>query len=373
MTPTGAKVKSPGILYLLLEHIPRDFSMTVTTPLNDPQRAPSGPDRRFCVAPMMDVTDRHLRYLLRLISRRALLYTEMITTGALLNGDQRRFLGFHPAEHPLALQIGGSDAKAMAECAALAAKAGFDEVNINVGCPSDRVQSGRFGACLMAEPALVAECVAAMRSASPLPVTVKTRIGIDHRDSFEDLLEFVDTVAAAGCETFIVHARKAWLQGLSPKQNREVPPLRYEVVAMLKRERPHLEVVLNGGITCLDEIGRHLKILDGVMVGREVYRNPFLLAHVDRQIFGEKGAVPSPQGVALDYLPYVEARIGEGVPLARMARHLTALFPGVPGARAYRRVLSEDVRQPGAGTEVIEAALSCLGSASEPSRSAAAA
>ncbi len=329
--------------------------------------------RKVFVAPMMDVTDRHLRYLLRLISKRVWLYTEMVTTGALLHGDRRRFLSFHPDEHPLALQLGGSEPGAMASCARLAAEAGFDEVNINVGCPSDRVQSGRFGACLMAEPALVAECVAAMRSASLLPVTVKTRIGIDHHDSFEALLQFVDTVAAAGCESFIVHARKAWLQGLSPKQNREVPPLRYEVVAMLKRERPHLEVVLNGGITCLDEVESHLKIVDGVMVGREVYRNPFLLAQVDRRIFGEKGAVPSPQGVVLGYLPYVEARLDEGVPLARMSRHLTALFPGVPGARAYRRVLSEDVRQPGAGTEVIKAALSCLRPVPEPARSAAAA
>ncbi|MDH3414148.1 MAG: tRNA-dihydrouridine synthase, partial [Gammaproteobacteria bacterium] len=209
--------------------------------------------------------------------------------------------------------------------------------------------------------------------ASQLPVAVKSRIGIDHQDSFEALLEFVDTVAAAGCETFIVHARKAWLQGLSPKQNRDVPPLRYEVVAMLKRERPHLEVVLNGGITRLDEVESHLKIVDGVMVGREVYRNPFLLAQVDRRIFGEEGTVASPEGVVLDYLPYVEARLDEGVPLARMARHLIALFPGVPGARAYRRVLSEDVRQPGAGTEVIKAALSCLRPVPEPAHSAAAA
>ncbi len=315
---------------------------------------------KVSVAPMMDVTDRHLRYLLRLISKRVQLYTEMITTGALLHGDRKRFLSFHPDEHPLALQLGGSDAKAMAECAALADDAGFDEVNINVGCPSDRVQSGRFGACLMAEPELVAECVVAMRDVAQIPVTVKTRIGIDDQDSFESLLAFVDTVAAAGCETFIVHARKAWLKGLSPKQNREVPPLRYEVVARLKRERPQLSIVLNGGITSLDEAADHLKIVDGVMVGREIYRNPFLLDEVDHRIFGDPPTSRSPEDVVLAYLPYVEARLREGVPLARMARHLVALFPGVPGSKAYRRVLSEDVRYPGAGTEVITVALSCL-------------
>ncbi len=321
---------------------------------------------------MMDVTDRHLRYLLRLISRRTRLYTEMITTGALLHGDRRRFLAFHRKEHPLALQLGGSEANSMAECAALAADAGFDEVNINVGCPSDRVQSGRFGACLMAEPHLVAECVAAMREASPLPVTVKTRIGIDDQDSFDALLDFVDTVSAAGCETFIVHARKAWLSGLSPKQNREVPPLRYEVVERLKSERPHLEIVMNGGITTLDDAEAHLKVVDGVMLGREVYRNPWLLADVDRRLFGEPQTLRSPEDVVLAYLPYVEARLKEGVPPARMARHLIALFPGVPGAKNYRRILSEDVRQAGAGTEVITAALSCLAPLRESRQSAAA-
>ncbi|MDX1513734.1 MAG: tRNA dihydrouridine(20/20a) synthase DusA, partial [Gammaproteobacteria bacterium] len=215
--------------------------------------------RRFCVAPMMDVTDRHLRYLLRLISRRALLYTEMLTSGALLNGDSDRLLAFDPSEHPVALQIGGSEPGALARCAELAERAGFDEVNLNVGCPSDRVQSGRFGACLMAEPARVAACVAAMRAATALPVTVKTRIGVDHRDSFAHLLEFVDTVFAGGCNTFVIHARKAWLKGLSPKQNREVPPLRYDVVHRLKRERPALEIVLNGGICSLEQAEAQLE------------------------------------------------------------------------------------------------------------------
>jgi tRNA-dihydrouridine synthase A len=346
--------------------------MTITTPTNSRKRMPCGPDRRFCVAPMMDITDRHLRYLLRLISKRALLYTEMITTGALLYGDRRRFLRFHRAEHPLALQLGGSDANAMAECSRLAAEAGFDELNINVGCPSGRVKSGRFGACLMAEPEVVAACVAAMTAASPIPVTVKTRIGIDHQDSFESLLAFVDTVAGAGCQTFIVHARKAWLNGLSPKQNRELPPLRYELVARLKRERPHLEIVLNGGICSLDEAEQHLEVVDGVMVGREVYRNPFVLADVDRRIFGEPPRTRSAEDVVLDYLPYVQSELKQGLPLTRLARHLIPLFTGVPGSKSYRRVLSEDARQPGAGTDVIEAALSCVSAARETPQSAAA-
>jgi tRNA-dihydrouridine synthase A len=314
-------------------------------------------DHRFCVAPMMDCTDRHLRFLLRLISRRALLYTEMVTTGAVIHGDRRRFLSFHPDEHPLALQLGGSDPQDMARCAALAAEAGFDEVNVNVGCPSDRVQSGRFGACLMAEPARVAECVSAMRAAAGLPVTVKTRIGIDHRDSFEALLEFVDTVNAAGCETFIVHARKAWLEGLSPRENRSVPPLRYDVVMRLKQQRPRLEIVLNGGIASLDEAEGHLDVVDGVMLGRAAYHNPYLLAGVDARFFGEHGAPRERTEVLRAYIDYVEARLGEGVPLPRMSRHLVGLFLGQPGARAWRRALSEQAHRAGAGTEVIEAAL----------------
>jgi tRNA-dihydrouridine synthase A len=334
--------------------------MTVTSPFNDVASGPPLPDRRFCVAPMMDVTDRHLRYLLRLISKRALLYTEMIAAEALLHGRQQRFLRFHPAERPLALQLGGSDARAMAECTALAEAAGFDEVNINVGCPSARVRRGRFGACLMAEPELVAACVAAMKAVASVPVTVKMRIGIDQQDSFEWLLAFVDKVAGAGCETFVVHARKAWLSGLSPKQNRDVPPLRHDVVARLKRERPQLRIVLNGGITSLDQAKRHLRLFDGVMVGREIYRNPMLLAEVDRKIYHDQHAGPSPETVLLGYLPYVEAGLEEGVPLARMARHLMPLFAGVPGAKAYRRVLSEEARHPGAGTDVIRTALGCL-------------
>jgi tRNA-dihydrouridine synthase A len=285
----------------------------------------------------------------------------MVTTGAVIHGERRRFLEFHPAEHPLALQLGGSEPKDMARCTALAAEAGFDEVNVNVGCPSDRVQSGRFGACLMAEPGRVAECVSAMRAAAGLPVTVKTRIGIDHRDSFEALLDFVDTVTAAGCKTFIVHARKAWLEGLSPRENRSVPPLRYDLVTRLKQERPGLEIILNGGITSLDEAERHLGAVDGVMLGRAAYRNPYLLAPLDARFFGEHGTPKTRIEVVRAYLAYVEARLDEGVPLARMSRHLVGLFLGQPGARAWRRSLSEQAHRPGAGAEVIEAALDRVG------------
>jgi tRNA-dihydrouridine synthase A len=317
----------------------------------------SGPSRRFCVAPMMDVTDRHMRFLLRLISRRALLYTEMITSGALLRGDRNRFLAHHPAEHPLALQLGGSEPEALAQCAVLAEKAGFDEINLNVGCPSDRVQSGRFGACLMAEPRRVADCVAAMRAGTSLPVTVKTRIGIDQRDSFDGLLEFVDAVAENGCTTFIVHARKAWLNGLSPKQNREIPPLRHDVVYRLKRERPTLEIVINGGIRTLDEAHAQLAAVDGVMLGRAAFHDPYVLAGVDERFFGEPVAPASRYQIVREYRPYVEAQLSGGVPLWRMTRHLAGLFSGLPGARAWRRHLGEHAARPGAGAGVIEAAL----------------
>lgn len=320
----------------------------------------SGPSRRFCVAPMMDVTDRHMRFLLRLISRRALLYTEMITSGALLRGDRERLLAHHPAEHPVALQLGGSEPEALARCAGLAETAGFDEVNLNVGCPSGRVQSGRFGACLMAAPRRVAECVAAMRSATSLPVTVKTRIGIDRRDSFDALLEFVDRVCESGCTTFIVHARKAWLDGLSPKQNREIPPLRHDVVHRLKRERPALEIVINGGIRTLNEAQAQLAAVDGVMLGRAAFHDPYVLAGVDQRFFGESVAPAPRHGIVEGYLPYVEARLSDGVPLWRMTRHLSGLFSGLPGARGWRRHLGEHAARPGAGAEVIEAALAKL-------------
>lgn len=316
----------------------------------------SNPARRFAVAPMMDCTDRFDRLLLRLISRHAWLYTEMVTTGALLHGDRQRFLRFHPLEHPLALQLGGSSPGELAACTAMAAEAGYDEVNLNVGCPSDRVRSGRFGACLMAEPALVAECVAAMRAAAPIPVTVKCRIGIDDQDPTQALPAFVEQVAAAGCTTFIVHARKAWLSGLSPKQNRDVPPLDYPLVHALKAARPDLEVLLNGGLVDLAQAARHLAHLDGVMVGREAYRNPYCLAQVDRLFFGDPRAPRSRAEVLAEYLPHVAGWMAEGVPLKHVTRHLVGLYQGLPGARAWRRAIAEDAHRPGAGLAFLEAA-----------------
>lgn len=314
-------------------------------------------DRRVSVAPMMGWTDRHCRFFLRLLTRRTLLYTEMVTTGAALRGDRERLLAHDPAERPLALQLGGSDPGEMAQSARVAAEFGYDEVNLNVGCPSDRVQSGRFGACLMAEPALVADCVAAMRAAVALPVTVKTRIGIDDRDSYEELVEFVGRVAEGGCQIFIVHARKAWLSGLSPKENREIPPLRYDIVHRLKRDFPHLVIVLNGGLTRLEQVAEQLAHVDGAMIGRAAYENPYLLAEVDRRLSGSARLTPTRHDIIRDLLPYVECQLRRGTPLHCMTRHLLGLFQGVPGARAWRRYLSEHAHRPGAGTAVLEAAL----------------
>lgn len=314
-------------------------------------------NRRLSVAPMMDWTDRHCRFFLRLISQRVLLYTEMVPTGAIVHGDRARFLAFHPAERPLALQLGGAEPVQLAECAEAAAAAGYDEVNLNVGCPSDRVQNARFGACLMAEPALVARCVAAMAAASGLPVTVKTRTGIDARDSYAELKGFVGTVAAAGCRSFTVHARKAWLQGLSPKQNRELPPLDYDRVYRLKEDFRELEIVLNGGVQSLDEAQAHLARVDGVMIGRAAYQNPYVLAEADRRLFGEDPPPPGREAVVRALLPYAAAQCAEGVPVKSIIRHILGLFNGLPGARAWRRHLSEAAHRPGAGPEVIEAAL----------------
>ncbi|MFC4453183.1 tRNA dihydrouridine(20/20a) synthase DusA [Deinococcus sonorensis] len=313
---------------------------------------------RFSVAPMLDWTDRHCRMFHRQHSRHALLYTEMITTGALLHGDRARHLDFSPEEGPVALQLGGSDPAALAEAARLGEQWGYHEINLNVGCPSDRVQNGMFGACLMARPELVAEGVAAMRAATRLPVTVKHRIGIDDLDSYEHLTHFVSTVAAAGCQTFIVHARKAWLSGLSPKQNREIPPLRYEVVRQLKQDFPHLTFVLNGGITSLEAAQAHLGWADGVMVGREAYQNPYVLARVDADLFGDVAPVPTRREVMERYLPYVERMLAQDVYLSRLMRHTLGLFAGQPGARHWKRTLSERAHLPGAGLDVIEAALS---------------
>ena len=316
----------------------------------------SGNTYRFCIAPMMDWTDRHERYLLRLISRRVRLYTEMVTTGALIHGDRERFLGHADAEHPLGLQLGGSDPADMARCAVIGQAAGFDEININVGCPSDRVQAGRFGACLMLEPDLVASCFSAMQAQVSIPVTVKCRLGVDEKDQFDDLIEFVDIVAGAGCTVFFVHARKAWLSGLSPRENREIPPLQYERVYALKERYPELTVVINGGITEMDQVNGHLEKVDGVMVGREAYQNPWSLARVDETLFDGLPDGKSRSDVLDRYKQYMESQLKKGVPLKRMARHLLGLFQGQPGARVWRRALSDEAFRGGADLSAIESA-----------------
>lgn len=315
---------------------------------------------RLSVAPMLDWTDRYCRYFHRLISRHTLLYTEMVTTGALLHGDRPRFLDFFPEEHPVALQLGGSDPGELAQCARLGQEWGYDEINLNLGCPSDRVQSGRFGACLMADPGLVAECISAMVESVDLPVTAKHRIGIDELDSHDRLARFVETLAGAGCRTFIVHARKAWLQGLSPKENREVPPLRYERVYRLKEDFPHLEFVINGGILTLHQAEQQLQRVDGVMIGRAAYHEPWLLAEADRRIFGTMGHPGSRHQVVERLLPLVESECARGVPLKRITRHILGLFHGQPGARKWRRHLSEHAHLPGAGPEVLRQALALV-------------
>lgn len=313
---------------------------------------------------MMDLTDRHARFFLRLLSRRARLYTEMITTGALLHGDAPRFLRFDPAEHPVAIQLGGSDPAELALCARMAEDAGYDEVNLNAGCPSDRVQSGRFGACLMAEPALVADCMAAMIAAVRVPVTLKTRIGIDRDESTDRLWRLVEAVHAAGVRVLVIHARKAWLDGLSPKENREVPPLRHEVVHALKRAFPDCTVVVNGGITTLEQCRAQLGCVDGVMLGREAYYNPWLLQSVDPALFDEPAPVDSLEALVERLLPYMAREHALGTPLSAMTRHLLGLVQGVPGARQWRRTLSERVHQPGAAPALLREALDALREAS---------
>ena len=303
-------------------------------------------DRRLSVAPMMDRTDRHCRYFLRLLASRTLLYTEMIPAGAIIHGDRERFLGFDPAERPVALQIGGSDPAELARCAALGEAWGYDEINLNLGCPSERVSQGGFGARLMLEPALVADCVAAMRKATALPVTVKTRIGVDDRDDYDHFAGFVDRIAEAGVGVFVVHARKALLSGLSPKENREIPPLRYGFVHRLKRDRPDLTVVVNGGFTAADAALEQIGPVDGVMLGRAAYDNPFLLAEIEAALHGT--ALPDRAGAIGAYADYVDARLAEGVPLWRMTRHVLGLYRNLPGARAWRRTIAEGARRPGA-------------------------
>ena len=324
-------------------------------------RGPGPIDRQLSVAPMMDCTDRHFRYLIRLVTRHTLLYTEMVTSAALVHGRREHLLDFAEEEHPIALQLGGSDFGELARCARFAADRGFDEINLNVGCPSDRVRRGRFGACLMAEPDVVARCVEAMIAAGGLPVTVKTRIGIDDRDRFEDLVEFVEAVAAAGCRTVIVHARKAWLSGLSPKENREIPPLRYDVVYRLKADFPALEIIVNGGITSLDEAIAHNERVDGSMMGREAYRNPFVLADADRRMFGS-GAPTTPDRIEIAgrMEAYARREVEHGARLHHVTRHMLGLFHATSGARRWRRHLSTEAAHRN-DTVVIDEALRQIG------------
>ncbi len=328
---------------------------------------------KFCVAPMMDWSDRHCRFFHRQLTRHALLYTEMVTADAILRGDHQRLLGFSVAEHPIALQLGGSDAAKLAEAAAIGEAFGYDEINLNVGCPSDRVQEGRFGACLMAEPGLVAACVTAMRGAVRIPVTVKCRIGIDDQDSETDFQNFIDRVAAAGCTTFIVHARKAWLKGLSPKENREIPPLDYARVYRLKASRPDLEIVINGGIETLDAAEAHLGHVDGVMLGRAAYQDPYILADVDRRFFDVDASVPSRGDSLHALMPYSEAHIRAGGRLSNITRHVLGLYHGRPRGRLFRRVLSEGAVKPGAGIEVLREAIDSVEGVREHGETTAAA
>lgn len=318
------------------------------------------PAHRFSVAPMLDWTDRHCRYFLRQLTRHSLLYTEMVTTGAIVHG-KGDYLAWNHAEQPVALQLGGYDAAALAECAKQAEARGYNEINLNVGCPSDRVQNGRFGACLMGEPALVADGIKAMRDQVSIPVTVKTRIGIDEQDSYEFLCEFIRQVSEqGGCDSFIIHARKAWLSGLSPKENREIPPLDYERVYQLKRDFPHLTMSINGGIKSLAEAKVHLQHVDGVMMGREAYQNPGLLAQVDRELFGSELPAPDPVAVVRAMYPYIEAELANGTYLGHITRHMLGLFQGIPGARQWRRHLSENAHKPGANIETVEQALALV-------------
>jgi tRNA-dihydrouridine synthase A len=313
-------------------------------------------NRTVSVAPMMGWTDRHDRYFLRLISPHALLYTVMITTGALIHGKKLNILEFNPEEHPVALQLGGSDPKELAECAKLAEGYGYDEINLNCGCPSDRVQKGRFGACLMGEPDLVADCVDAMKQATSLPVTIKSRIGIDDQDSYEFLLTFIQKIAAKGCDTFIVHARKALLDGLSPAENRLIPPLKYEHVYRLKRDCPELNIILNGGLKTIESIQEALKTVDGVMIGREAYTNPYFLSLVERDIFGA-GQVKTRHEIIEAMIPYIERSQAAGVPLKDITRHLLGLYQGMPGARRWRQVLSQEAHKPAANSNTVRTAL----------------
>ncbi len=315
------------------------------------------PMQRFSVAPMLDWTDRHCRYFHRIMSKEALLYTEMVTTGAIIHG-KGDFLAYNEEEHPVALQLGGSNPIDLARCAKLAQERGYDEINLNVGCPSDRVQNGMFGACLMGEAELVAQCVTAMRDVVDIPVTVKTRIGIDDQDSYEFLKDFIHVVSEkGGCDNFTIHARKAWLSGLSPKENREIPPLDYPRVYQLKQDFAHLTMAINGGIKTFEEMEEHLKHMDGVMVGREAYQSPYLMAEVDQRLFGSDRPVMKRREVVEAMYPYIEKQLANGSYLGHITRHMLGLFQNMPGARQWRRHISENAHKSGAGIEVVQQAL----------------
>ena len=315
---------------------------------------------RFCVAPMMDWTDRHCRVFHRHLTRHALLYTEMVTAQAIRHGDRQRLLGFDALEQPVALQLGGSDPDLLSDAARIGEDFGYSEINLNVGCPSDRVQEGRFGACLMAEPQLVADCVGAMRSAVKIPVTVKCRIGIDDQDEGESLDRFVEAVSATGCDTFIIHARKAWLKGLSPKENREIPPLNYPRVHQLKADFPHLNIILNGGLATLGQAIDEMRGLDGVMLGRAAYHTPWLLADVDRLFFQKANPLTSRIDAVTGMLPYIEEQLRRGDFLAKISRHMLGLFHGQPGGRHWRQIISEQSHLPGAGIDVLRRGLDAV-------------
>jgi tRNA-dihydrouridine synthase A len=305
------------------------------------------------IAPMMDWTDRHYRFFMRQITKQTLLYTEMVTTGAIIHGDKKRHLDFSPEELPLALQLGGDDPKALAECATIGEAWGYSEINLNVGCPSDRVQNGNFGACLMAQPELVATCIEAMKNVVKIPVTVKHRIGIDALDRYEDMKNFVQIVSQAGADRFSVHARKAWLSGLSPKENRTVPPLRYDDVYKLKHEFPQLVIEINGGITTLGEAHHHLNFVDSVMIGRTAYENPYLFATVDEEFYGPSKPIPTRRDILENMLPYIEYWTSQDVYLKHISRHILGLFAGKPGAKAWKRYLSENAHKSDAGVHTI--------------------
>jgi len=321
--------------------------------MNIPEPNDSKLNRRFCIAPMMDCSDRHNRYFLRLFSSHILLYTEMVTSAAIVRGDRDRLLGYNAEEHPVAVQLGGSDPQQLHQAAQICADYGYDEINLNCGCPSDRVQSGSFGACLMADPGLVSECVSALRSASALPVTVKHRTGIDQQEDYETFREFAAIQIEAGIDALIVHARNAWLQGLSPKQNREIPPLKYDWVYRLKSDFPDTEIIINGAIKTLDSALEHLQHVDGVMLGREPYQNPFLLEKVDELIFGQTTTAPTRLSVLRQVYPYIEGQLQQGIPLSHIIRHIIGLYRGEPGARQWRRYLSENGNKKTANMETL--------------------